>query len=98
MRKNDIICAFWEFIMDFIGEWKPPPSHWVASYRKGAPMRQNRELENLFSNLSATKFFSWLLHISYAAQNAAKTKKNSSSPPFIEVLITHHRAGYIQQY
>ena len=76
LRKNDVICAFREFIMNFIGKWKPPPSHRAARHRKGAPMRRNRELGNLFLNLSASNFFSWLLLFLNSLQMLLKEKKN----------------------
>ena len=57
LRKNDVMCAFREFIMNFIGKWQPLPRRRAASHRKGAPMRRNRELGNLFQNLSFEFFF-----------------------------------------
>ena len=61
LRKNDVICAFREFTINFIRKWKPHPSHKVARHKRGSPMRRNRELGVLFHNLSASDFFSWLL-------------------------------------
>ena len=75
LKSNDVICAFREFIVNFIGKWKPPPSHRAARHRRGAPMRRNRELENLFHNLSASKFFSWLLLFLNRLQMRLKQKK-----------------------
>ena len=76
LRKNDVICAFREFILNFIGKRKPPPSQRAARDRKGALMRRNRELGNLFHNLSASKFFSWLLLFLNRLQMRPKQTKN----------------------
>ena len=75
LRKNDVICACRESIMNFFGKWKPPPSHRAAMHRRGAPMRRNRELGNLFHNLSASKCFPWLVLFLNGLQMWLKQKK-----------------------
>ena len=87
LRKNHTIYAFREFIMNFIGKWKPPPSHGAARHRRGAPMRRNRVLGNLFHNLSASKFFLMVATLFKPSPNAAETKINSNSQPLRYVVL-----------
>ena len=99
LRKNDVICAFGEFITNFIGKWKPPLSLRAAIHRRVAPMRRNRELGNLFHNLSASKKISWLALFLNGLQMRLKQKKtqvprlfkarntNATIAPIIAVLV-----------